>query len=107
LEEELSAREAAERLKAAAKFTGGLIVTAHAQREMRADGFDMNDLLSAIREGSVTGTEPTPRGEIRYRFEGPPVDRESGENVAIVFALKGARRVVVITCFKTPARPRR
>lgn len=100
---ELSAREAARRLKAAAQPGGNLLILSHAQKEMVADGFNLNDVLSAIREGRVTRAEPNPRGRYRYTIEGPPVDRHSGLNVAIVFELKTESRAVVVTCFKVRA----
>ena len=78
---------------------------------MQEDGFDDQDLMSAIRKGRVVD-EPeihSIRGELaaRYRLEGPASDPEDRRSLAVIFELPIDEAVPIITVFSVERRARR
>lgn len=105
MREPLSLRKAAEVIKSATRGSGKLLILPHCQEELAADGFDVNDLLAAVRAGAVFAVEEE-HGAWRYKLQGPPVDQSLSKDVVIVFEIDigGENPAIAITAFSVKAR---
>jgi len=98
-EHPLSARRAQEVIRRALQ-RGSYIVTGHAADELRDEGFDNQDLESALGTGSVVDVEWNDEWqEFRYRVVGDLADPEPRKMLGVICAIEENDKVPIITVF--------
>lgn len=91
----LTEKEVKEHVQAIVGHGGTLILSAHAKNRMTDRGYSLRDIHHIILDGTLVNSIPNEKScNIKYTFNGPDLDGDSG---SVVITLVTVRECVVIT----------